>query len=122
MLCIFITGCAKEDPKPVANIEASGFVEATPGSFDSVDTAVVVSKNDDETITFMNLDTGKNYTLSYSGATTIWDKYGEAMSMAQLSEGEIVDVKFLRGTPQAFANLKHKDNDTLYFIYEEDEL
>lgn len=31
-------------------------------------------------------------------------------------------VKFLRGTPEAFAKLKHKDNDTLYFIYEEDEL
>lgn len=109
LLCIFITGCAKEDPKPVANIEASGFVEATPGSFDSVDTAVVVSKNDDETITFMNLDTGKNYTLSYSGATTIWDKYGEAMSMAQLSEGEIVDVKFLRGKKKLADISLHKD-------------
>ena len=31
-------------------------------------------------------------------------------------------VKFRRGTPEAFASLKHKDSDTLYFIYEEDEL
>ena len=31
-------------------------------------------------------------------------------------------VKFRRGTPEAFANLIHKDSDTLYFIYEEDEL
>lgn len=30
-------------------------------------------------------------------------------------------VKFLRGTPAAYANLPNKDNDTLYFIYEEDE-
>ena len=30
-------------------------------------------------------------------------------------------VKFLRGSPEAFAKLKHKDSDTLYFIYEEDE-
>ena len=31
-------------------------------------------------------------------------------------------VKFRRGTPSAFANLTVKDSDTLYFIYEEDEL
>ena len=31
-------------------------------------------------------------------------------------------VKFRRGTPEAFANLAKKDSDTLYFIYEEDEL
>lgn len=30
-------------------------------------------------------------------------------------------VKFLRGTPAAYENLRHKDPDTLYFIYEEDE-
>lgn len=28
-------------------------------------------------------------------------------------------VKFLRGTPAAFANLAQKDSDTIYFIYEE---
>lgn len=95
LLCISLVGCSED--KPVADIENSGFVEATPGSYDSVDTAVLVSKNNDETITFMNIETGKKYTLSYTGATTIWDKYGEVMSMAQLSEGEIVDVKFLRG-------------------------
>ena len=31
-------------------------------------------------------------------------------------------VKFRRGTPEAFNNLTKKDPDTLYFIYEEDEL
>lgn len=30
-------------------------------------------------------------------------------------------VKFLRGTPAAYANLAEKNKDTLYFIYEEDE-
>lgn len=95
LLCILFVGCSKEEP--VTDISNSGFVEAVPGSYDSVDTAVLVSKNDDQTLTFMNIETGKNYTLSYTGATTIWDKYGEAMSMEQLWEGDIVDVKFLRG-------------------------
>lgn len=31
-------------------------------------------------------------------------------------------VKFRRGTPDAFKNLAQKDSDTLYFIYEENEL
>ena len=93
-LCILFTGCSQD--KPVTDIDNSGFVEAVPGSYDSMDTAVLVSKNSDETLTFMNIETGKNYTLAYTGATTTWDKYGEAMSMAQLSEGDIVDVKFLK--------------------------
>lgn len=107
LLCIFLVGCQEDvtDDKVVD----TGFVEATPGSYDSVDTAVLVSKNSDETITFMNIETGKNYTLSYTGATTIWDKYGEAMSMAQLSEGEIVDVKFLKSKKRLADIALHAD-------------
>ena len=95
LLCILFIGCSQDEP--VTDISNSGFVEATPGSYDSMDTAVLVSKNNDETLTFMNIETGKRYTLSYTGATTMWDKYGEAISMAQLTEGDIVDVKFLKG-------------------------
>lgn len=107
LLCILLIGCSQDEP--VTDIENSGFVEETPGSFDSMDTAVLVSKNDDETLTFMNIETGKNYTLSYTGATTIWDKYGEAMSMAQLSEGDIVDVKFLKGKKKLADIALHSD-------------
>ncbi len=94
LLCMMFVGCGET----VVEEEHydTGFVEATPGSYDSTDTAVLVSKNSDETLTFMNIETGKNYTLSYTGATTIWDKYGEAMSMEQLDEGDIVSVKFLK--------------------------
>lgn len=94
LLCMMFVGC-KEAVVEEENYD-TGFVEATPGSYDSTDTAVLVSKNNDETLTFMNIETGKNYTLSYTGATTIWDKYGEAMSMEQLDEGDIVSVKFLK--------------------------
>lgn len=107
LLCILLIGCSQDEP--VTDIENSGFVEETPGSFDSMDTAVLVSKNDDETLTFMNIETGKKYTLSYTGATTIWDKYGEAMSMAQLSEGDIVDVKFLKGKKKLADIALHSD-------------
>ena len=52
-LCIFLAGCS-EEKEPVIDIENSGFIEATPGSYDSMDTAVLVSKNNDETLTFFS--------------------------------------------------------------------
>lgn len=107
LLCILLIGCSEDTTDN--NVVNTGFVEATPGSYDSMDTAVLVSKNDDETLTFMNIETGKNYTLSYTGATTIWDKYGEAMSMAQLTEGDIVDVKFLKSKKKLADIALHSD-------------
>ena len=107
LLCLLLIGCSEDTTDN--NVVNTGFVEATPGSYDSMDTAVLVSKNDDETLTFMNIETGKNYTLSYTGATTIWDKYGEAMSMAQLTEGDIVDVKFLKSKKKLADIALHSD-------------
>ena len=75
----------------------SGFVVAQPGSYDSVDTAVVKEIDAGmQRITFMNVETGRYYTLKYDGTTVIQDKYGSGMSMEQISHGDIVDVTFLR--------------------------
>ncbi len=75
----------------------SGFVIAEPGSYDSVDTAVVKNIDmDNQTVTFMNIETGRYYTLGYDGTTTVQDKHGTGMAMAQLTDGDIVDVTFLR--------------------------
>lgn len=68
-----------------------------PGSFDSADTAVLVSKNEnDGTVTLLNLELGRKYTLSVEGTTTLYDKYGQAVSLEQIKEGDIVDVTFLK--------------------------
>ena len=75
----------------------SGFVIAQPGSYDSADTAVIRELDmEQRKITFMNIETGKYYTLDYDGATLIADKYGNGMSMSQMHDGDIVDVTFLR--------------------------
>jgi hypothetical protein len=74
-----------------------GFVAATPDSYDSADTPVVVKKNtDDNTVTLLNLDLGKKYTLSFDGTTKFYDKYGESISFEQIDEGDVVDVTFLK--------------------------
>lgn len=76
----------------------SGFVIAKPGTYDSEDTAVIQEINaDNSRITFMNIETGKSYTLSYDGTTVLEDKYGNSMAMSQMTPGNIVDVDFLKG-------------------------
>lgn len=75
----------------------SGFVVAQPGSYDSADIAVIREiDTEQKKITFMNIETGKYYTLNYDGTTVIADKYGNGMAMAQMNDGDIVDVTFLR--------------------------
>ena len=75
----------------------TGFVVTNPDSYDSADTAVLVDINSVEnTVTLLNLDLGKQYTLSVDGTTRYTDKYGKAISLEQLGEGDIVDVTFLK--------------------------
>ncbi len=107
VVAMLITGCASE----VSNIGLAkdggydsadtGFSAAAPGSYDSADTAVVMSiDKDNSSVSFMNMDTGKQYTLYYDGTTYIEDKYGGAMTISQLKAGDVVDVNFLKGKRQ----------------------
>ena len=104
ILALVITGCtsqasniglARENDQ---NTIGTDFVVAEAGSYDSADTAVVLSTDfDNGSITFMNIATGKQYTLSYDGTTYVKDRYEGPMSMSQIKEGDIVDITFLRG-------------------------
>ena len=86
-------------PAPAAPQEqpGTGFVPAGPNSYDSADTAVVVKRDAKaSTVTLLNLDLGRNYTLSVEGTSNLYDKFGEPMSLEQIRLGDIVDVTFLR--------------------------
>lgn len=87
-------------PTPPASQESqtgTGFVPASPNSYDSADTAVLVKKDSKEgTVTLLNLDTSRTYTLTVEGTSNLYDKYGEAVSLEQIGVGDIVDVTFLR--------------------------
>ncbi len=103
ILTLLITGCtsqasnigmAKEEENKTVG---SDFVVAEVGSYDSADTAVVLSVAEDiGYVTFMNIATGKQYTLSYDGTTYVKDKYDGTMSMSQIEAGDIVDITFLK--------------------------
>lgn len=68
-----------------------------PESYDSADTAILVDQNAKEnTLTFLNLELGRRYTLSMDGTTRMYDKYGQSMSLDQFAVGDIVDITFLK--------------------------
>ncbi len=80
-----------------SNESDTGFVVMEAGSYDSADTAVVIEKDkENSTVTFQNMQVGKQYTLTFNGATQISDKYSESMSMEQIKEGDVVDITFLK--------------------------
>ena len=68
----------------------TGFVVTNPDSYDSADTAVLVDINNvDNTVTLLNLDLGKRYTLSMIWAVTRDNQYSIEYS-AQLEKVDIV--------------------------------
>ena len=126
---MWITGCTsqasnvgmakgKDDGGGMA---ATGFTAAAVGSYDSADTAVVMSVDQqNKAVVCMNMDAGRQYTLYYDGATNVCDKYGGPMTISQIGEGDIVDVTFLKGqrrlagiqlSPQAWSYDKIQNYD-----------
>lgn len=89
-------GAGKESGSQPERVD-TGFVVPGPESYDSADTAILVDRDSEEnTVTFRNLELGKNYTLSMDGTTKLYDKYGDAVSISQIEKGDIVDVTFLK--------------------------
>lgn len=65
--------------------------------YDSQDIAVVVKKDlETKTIQLQNITTSRRYTLNYTGATKLHDKYDQAISMGQLQEGAVVTARFYK--------------------------
>ncbi|MBP5197686.1 MAG: PEGA domain-containing protein [Lachnospiraceae bacterium] len=98
---VFLTGCGEakdvSESDKISERVDTGFVLTSPDSFDSEDTCVVSGLNREESkITFLNLDLGKNYTLEYDKTTTFTDKYGGAVTINSIEEGNVVDVTFLK--------------------------
>lgn len=104
-------GMAKDKENKIID---TGFSASTVGSYDSADTAVVMSVDQNNSgIVFMNMDTGRQYTLYYDGTTYVTDKYDGPMTISQLRAGDVVDVNFLKGKRQ-IASIKQSPNAWVY--------
>lgn len=106
LAALVLTGCTSEasnigrakDKNGEVDVVDTGFTLSTVGSFDSADTAVVLTTDpDNKAVSLVNMDTGKQYTLYYDGTTYVKDKYDGPMSISQIKAGDVVDVTFLKG-------------------------
>lgn len=110
IMCMCV-GCRGNDGSTLSGMNDSsktgtGFIPAVPGMYDSEDTAIVVSRStEDQTITFQNLDTGKQYTLTYDGTTSAKDKYDQEIALSQIPDGSIVKDQFYKPN-KTLANIK----------------
>ncbi len=94
---LFLTACGFPKESTTDDKQSTGFVSASPGVYDSADTAVITEVNTSErTITLKNMEVHKKYTLTYDGTTCFYDKYGKALSASQLRPGELVDLTFMK--------------------------
>lgn len=105
MAALILTGCTSEassissakSKTEGAGVVDTGFTLSTVGSYDSADTAVVLSTDEtNKAVTFINMETGKQYTLYYDGTTYVQDKYDGPMTISQIKAGDVVDVTFLK--------------------------
>ena len=109
--CLVLVGCSTTQKEEQTKKELeTGFIPARAGMYDSADTAVIKQINQSkETIVFYNLVRERSYTLNYNGATGLYDKYGSAISMEQVKEGDIVDITFLK-SKKMLASLKMSES------------
>ncbi len=107
LAAVILTGCTSEASSissargKADGVVDTGFTLSTVGSYDSADTAVVLSTDErNKAVTLINMDTGKQYTLYYDGTTYVQDKYNGPMTISQIKAGDVVDVTFLKGKKQ----------------------
>lgn len=104
-LMLLCCGCksSEQPPQPTTSVSKPEGVLVTeeivyrPGSYDSLDTAVIVKKDMEAgTVTLLSIAAGKKYTLQVEGTSTMYDRHGAAVSFAQMEAGDIVEVTFLK--------------------------
>lgn len=122
MSVLVLTGCTSEassissakNKTEGADVVDTGFTMSTVGSYDSADTAVVLSTDEtNKAVTFINMETGKQYTLYYDGTTYVKDKHDGPMTISQIEPGDVVDVTFLKGKKK-LASIKLSPNAWVY--------
>lgn len=119
---LILTGCTSEasnigkarDKNGEPDVVDTGFTLSTVGSYDSADTAVVLATDpDNKAVSFINMDTGKQYTLYYDGTTNVTDKYDGPMTISQIKAGDVVDITFLKGRKK-LAGIKRSPEAWVY--------
>lgn len=89
--CYFIVADLQREPEK----EQAAKTEEIDTQLTKEDTVIVIFRDTEEQIlNFQSVASGERYALRYTGTTEVSDRYGEALSMAQVPLGEIVDIVF----------------------------
>ena len=118
-MTLCLTGCTSEASnvgvaKDKDQAMDTGFTASTAGSYDSADTAVVTTiDQENSAAVFMNMETGRQYTLYYDGTTYVKDKHDGPMTISQIKPGDVVDVTFLKGKKH-LASIKRSPQAWVY--------
>lgn len=113
LLSLMLVGCSAKTPVTTAKqepvIEESTYDASMA---DSIDEAVLIDVNEAKKELYLqNVETGKTYRLSYTGATTIQDKNGTELVIGQIQEGALLTVTFLHEKKEAKGIYLHKEAD-----------
>lgn len=94
---LLLMGCSGTE-ETVLQTEDSELTEAYElEKADSLDYAAIVKIDEkNQAITYKNVASGRNYTLSYNGATSMKNRFDEEIVVGQLREGDMVQVTFLK--------------------------
>lgn len=97
-ISLLLTGCGNIGLAQEATFESAyeNKEEEEPVDIYLSDATVVVEsvKEEEQILDVYMTDRNESRSFTYTGATTIYDKYGSAMSMAQLKPGDIADIKY----------------------------
>ncbi len=97
-LCAVLTGCGTIGLAQDAAFESAYQnmpEEEKPDIYTSESRGVIGDVNtDDRTVTIYRMKEKDELTVVYDSATVVQDKYGSALTMSQLTKGEIVSVRY----------------------------
>ncbi|MBQ5560662.1 MAG: PEGA domain-containing protein [Lachnospiraceae bacterium] len=102
VMLVFLSGCAQNTRRIRQNTAMDADDEKMQLSSVAVVTGIDELQN---TVTLKNIETGEVEAFPYTGATAVYSKNKVAMTMSQLSCGEIVDAEF-KGTAHKLSALK----------------
>lgn len=106
LLCMtfLLWGCGPEpvpEVEPVLSVEPVQTVSSNHLA-DSLDRAVIQDVDEkNRRITLYSLAAGRSYTLTYDNATGIKDRYDGELVVAQLKQGDVAQVSFMKDTKKA---------------------
>ena len=81
----------KQEDTPVQQESSTGSAQELPVTQARV---VLMGLEDKKQVTFFDVNREEELTLTMDGSTYIYDKYGQAMSPAQLESGVIMDISY----------------------------